>query len=223
MEKKIKSLFLSCGADVCGIGAVSRFENAPAGFSPGDLDKNCKSVIVLGKSLPKGLLSDESKLIYGHFNEMLCGEADKIAMDAAVQMEKKFHCRAMPVPSDGPYDYWESETMTGKGVLSLKHAAVLCGLGFLGRNTMLIHPEYGNLLTLGAVLSDLELASDPLRREECPESCGKCQKSCPVQAIGNGVVDQKKCRMNAYGKTSRGFDRVFCNQCRVVCPMRFGK
>ena len=223
MEKEIKSLFLSCGADVCGIGSVSRFENAPEGFSPVDLYPDCRSVITFGKALPKGLLSVSSGLIYGHFNAMLCDVTDRIALDAAGMLERDFLCRCVPVPSDGPYEEWDPQRMAGRGLLSMKHAAVLCGMGYFGKNTLFLHPQYGNRLVLGAVLTDLELASDLLMTKECPDTCGKCLRACPVQAIENGTVDQKKCRLNAYGKTSRGFDKVLCNQCRVVCPMGDGK
>ena len=223
MEKKIKELFLACGADVCGIGGISRFADAPEGHSPTDLFPDCRSVITFGKALPKGLLSVSSGLIYGHFNAMLCDVIDGIALDAAVALERDFHCRCVPLPSDGPYEEWDPQRMAGRGLLSMKHAAVLCGMGYLGKNTLFLHPQYGNRLVLGVVLTDLELNSDPLMTEDCPDNCGKCLRACPVQAIENGTVDQKKCRLNAYGKTSRGFDKVLCNQCRSVCPKRFGK
>ena len=81
----------------------------------------------------------------------------------------------------------------------------------------------GNITPDTDFITDLELNSDLLMTEECPDTCGECLRACPVQAIENGTVDQKKCRLNAYGKTSRGFDKVLCNRCRSVCPKRFGK
>uniref|UniRef100_UPI004056735D hypothetical protein n=1 Tax=Acetatifactor sp. TaxID=1872090 RepID=UPI004056735D len=50
--------------------------------------------------------------------------------------------------ADNPYEYWETETMTGKGVLSMKHAAVACGIGQIGKSSLLLNPKYGNRLTL---------------------------------------------------------------------------
>ena len=43
-----------------------------------------------------------------------------------------------------------------------------------------------------------------------------------IKETADGSVDQKRCRINTYGKTARGFDTVDCNNCRTVCPMRFG-
>lgn len=48
------------------------------------------------------------------------------------------------------------------GPISLKHFAVMSGIGTLGKNSILLNPVYGNLLTLGAILFDLELQSDIL-------------------------------------------------------------
>jgi epoxyqueuosine reductase QueG len=130
---------------------------------------------------------------------------------------------ALPLPCDSPYEYWEEANSLGKGLISMKHAAVLCGIGTMGKNTLLLNRKYGNLLTIGAILTDLELASDAFCDTICIEGCTKCLDACPVNAIENGMVNQKRCRTNTYGKTARGFATVDCNICRVVCPMRFGR
>lgn len=222
MEDVIKKLILSCGADVCGIANITRFESAPRGFSPNDIYKDCRSVIVFGKALPKGLAQVDSRLIYAHYNSLVCSEVDKIALNGAKLLEKEFSANAVPIPCDTPYEYWEEDSLTGKGLISMKHAAVLAGIGELGKNSLLINSQYGNLLTIGAILTDLELQSDELCSNICIDNCLKCVKACPINAIEDGTVNQKLCRRNAYGKTKRGFDTVDCNKCRVVCPRKYG-
>ena len=128
----------------------------------------------------------------------------------------------MPLPSDGPYEYWNPETLEGRGLISMKHAAMLAGLGTLGKSTLLLNAKYGNLLTLGIVLTELDLASDPFAESICIKSCDICIKSCPSHALDGEHVNQKKCRQNTYGTNARGFNTVNCNKCRVVCPMKFG-
>lgn len=223
MENQIKKLVLSFGADVCGIANVDRFSEAPSGFHPRDIFFDCKSVIVLGIALPKGLTKVEPRLIYGHFNYSTCPEVDWVAMKTAKEIEKLWGRFAVPLPSDSPYEYWEEEKMEGRGLISMKHAAVLAGLGTLGKNTVLLNEKYGNLLTLGAVLTELDLKSDPLAASICIKNCNRCIKNCPSQALDGQSVNQKKCRLYTYGTNARGFNTVDCNQCRVVCPMRFGK
>lgn len=223
IENKIKDILLSRGADICGIASIDRFVDAPAGFSPRDVFSDCRSVIAFGVSMPKGLTKVSSRLIYGHFNEGVCRTVDEIAFHSAKMIEQDHGRIALPLPCDGPYEYWEEANSLGKGLISMKHAAVLCGIGGIGKNTLLLNPQYGNLLTVGAILTDLDLESDVGCDNICIDGCTKCLDACPVNAIENGTVNQQRCRANAYGKTARGFDTVDCNLCRVVCPMRFGR
>jgi epoxyqueuosine reductase QueG len=214
---------LSLGADVCGFAAAKDLAEAPEGFRPTDIFPRCKSVVSFGIALPKGLAEIESTLIYGHFNYKPCPELDTIAYKAARNIEENFGGYAVPLPSDGPYDYWDAQKMQGRGLLSMKHAAVAAGLGTLGKNTLLLNSQYGNMLILGAVLTDLDLTSDPPAEDLCIENCTLCIDSCPVGALkDSSPVNQKACRTNTYGTNARGFDRVNCNQCRTVCPMRYG-
>ena len=109
-----------------------------------------------------------------------------------------------------------------KGLLSMKHTVVACGVGQIGKSSLLLNPTYGNRLTLGAVLTNMDLESDPYCENICIPGCTKCLNACPVSAISDEVVTQRECRQNTYGSTARGFDTVDCNKCRSVCPMRDG-
>ena len=145
------------------------------------------------------------------------------ALRSAKEIEK-LGALAVPLPGDGPYEYWDAQTKTGKGLVSVKEIAVACGLGQLGKNTILLNPQYGSMLNMSVILTDLELESDPYAESICILGCHKCVENCPAHAIGeNGSVNQLACREMTYHKTARGFDTVDCNQCRTICPMRFGK
>ena len=222
MKETIRARILELGADVCGFAAAERFCEAPEGFAPTDLYGDCRSVITVGIALPKGLLRVEPRMLYGHFNADILHRLDVLTLAAAKCIEREFGGICVPVPSDGPYEYWDSETMTGKGLLSLRHAAVACGLGQIGKSSLLLNPQYGNRLVLGALLTDLALESDPLCKDICIPGCTKCVQSCPAGAICDKRIVQSKCRTNTYGKTARGFDTVNCNSCRSSCPMRDG-
>ena len=189
-------------------------------FPATDLYADCKSVISVGVALPKGLLRVDSRLLYGHFNADVVHKVDELVFAAAKIIEKECGGICVPIPSDAPYEYWETETMTGKGLLSMKHTAVACGVGQIGKSSLLLNPEYGNRLTLGAILTNVVFESDPFCKNICIPNCTKCLNACPVSAIQNQSVTQKECRQNTYGNTTRGFDTVNCNKCRSVCPMR---
>lgn len=222
MENRIKEIVLSLGTDVCGIANIDRFTDTPYGFSPTDIYADCKSIIAFGIALPKGLTQVDPRIIYGHFNNMSCSQVDEVSFRAAKIFENEFGCYAVSIPCDSPYDFWDEENKEGRGLISMKHAAVLAGVGTLGKNTLLLNNKFGNLLTIGAILTNLDMKSDELCESICITKCNKCVDSCPVSAIENGSVNQKLCRNNTYGKNKRGFDVVYCNTCRNVCPMRYG-
>jgi epoxyqueuosine reductase QueG len=223
MKEKIRSIFLSLGADICGFANIDRFSEAPAGFSPSDVYTECKSVIVIAKALPKGLSKVSPRIIYNQFNNVGLAEVDRISYLGASEIEREFGCTAVPVPSDGPYDYWDEEKLEGRGTISMKHAAMLAGLGTLGKSTMLINSKYGNMINIGVVLTDIDLESDPPAEEMCKKGCSLCINSCPVKALDGVTANQTLCRPHAYGTNARGFDVVNCNVCRVVCPRAYGK
>lgn len=155
MKDRIRKIVLSEGADVCGFAGVERFAEAPEGFSPRDIWADFRSVVAFGIALPKGLLDVSPRIVYGYYNDVIKNKADLICAMSAKHIEKEFDCKVVPIPSDTPYDFWDEETITGKGILSMRHTAVLCGLGTIGKNSLLLNPGYGNMLTLGAFLTNL--------------------------------------------------------------------
>lgn len=222
MKNEIKEIFIRLGCDICGVTNVDRFDNAPKGFHPRDIYEDCKSVIVFAKAIPNSIAKVNPRIIYQHFNNIGPIILDRIAYEAALHIERNYGY-AVPIPSDGPYEYWDEEKLEGRGLLSMKHAAVNAGIGTLGKNTMLINSQFGSMLNIGAVLTDLDLPSDPFVEEVCIKNCRTCLDSCPVNALDGQYVNQSLCRTNTYGKNARGYDVVNCNQCRVVCPRAFGK
>jgi epoxyqueuosine reductase QueG len=219
---EIKEMARVSGADLCGIAPVERFKNAPDGFHPFDIFPGTKSVITIAKHEIESTLHSKSAVAYTFATEMILGEIYRITMDMIVKLEHKGYI-AIPIPSE-PYEYWDEKEMTGKGIMSLKHAAYLSGLGVFGRNTLLMNRKYGNLLRLGAIITDAIIEGDPLDDfSPCDDSCNLCLKSCPVGAIkGDKKVIQKYCRQNSSIVNKKGYNLYVCNICRKVCPYRAG-
>lgn len=223
MKDKIKEIFINLDAEVCGVANIDLFIDSPEGFHPTDIFSDCKSVIVFAKKIPKGLAYVSSRIIYQQFNNIGLVEVDRIAHIASNEIEKIHNAIAVPIPSDGPYDYWDAENLKGRGTISMKHAAVLAGIGTLGKSTLLLNSQYGNMLNIGAVLTNLNLPSDAPAENICIKGCRLCIDNCPVDAINEYHVNQKSCRKCAYASNDRGFDVVNCNNCRTKCPMAFGR
>lgn len=222
IENDIKILLLASGADLCGIAHIDRFRDAPEGFHPRDIYKECRSVVVFAKELPRGLSLVSPKIAYNRFNDQSVQELDRIALAASLSLERLFGATAVPLPADPPYDHWIPETKEGRGIISMKHAAALAGLGSMGRNTILTNRDLGSRINLGAILTNLELRSDPEAEHLCTDGCSICIDSCPAEAISDRGVDQKRCRENTFAANARGFSIVYCNTCRVICPHAMG-
>lgn len=223
MKDKIKEIFINLGAEVCGVANIDLFIDAPNGFHPTDIYSDCKSVIVFAKKIPKGLAFISPRISYQHFNSVSPVELDRIAYLASNEIEKIHKGIAVAIPSDGPYDYWDENNLEGRGIISMKHAAALAGIGTIGKSTLLLNSQYGNMLNIGAVLTNLNLPSDTLADNICIKGCSLCIDNCSVNAINEYGVNQKLCREYTYGSNDRGFDVVNCNKCRTICPMTFGK
>ena len=221
-SKQVKKLAAVLGAEACGIAPLERFADAPEGFKPADIYGRCASVIVFLRGMPPEIIMAANPVPYTHAASLLYAELDRIALSLCRKLEAA-GARAVPLPSDMPYIYWDAAKSHGKGILSLRHAARNAGLGFLGRNTLLINPALGNMAYIGAVLTDVALEPDPLLTDlACPPNCRACLDACPQNALDGATVDQKLCRTVSSIKTGRGFDITNCCECRRACPYRLG-
>lgn len=221
-KQSVKRLAIDLGADLCGIAPIERFNGAPRGFHPCDIFPNTKSVVVIAKCMPTGSYNASNPIPYTAANDAILQEVILITCELCTKLEKAENVIAVPIPSE-PYEYWDEEKQEGKGILSLKHAGYAAGLGILGKNTLLTNKTYGNRIILGALLLNIELESDPIAEYQfCTESCRLCINACPVQAINEMNVNQKLCRSNSGKLTKKGYFLYVCNECRRICPNRFG-
>lgn len=217
----IKKIATELGADLCGIASIDRFVNAPEGFHPCDVFKDTKSVISIACRIPDGPVTATNLIPYKVIGDIVLSKIYEIALALSMAMEDK-GLKAVLVPST-PYDYWDEDKLEGRGILSLKHLGYFAGLGQIGRNSMLCNKTYGNLITLGAILTDAELDADKMQIEEmCAENCNLCIDSCPVGAISEQGVLQKLCRPHSEIINKRGVEVYVCNTCRKICPNRGG-
>ena len=218
----VKQWASELGSDLCGIASIDRFSDAPNGFHPADLLNGCKSVIVIALKFPISVLASSSQAAYTFVHNRLVANMDSITFQLASKMESLDLC-AIPIPATEPYEDWDDGRRHGQGILSLKHAAVQAGLGKLGKNTLLVNKQLGNMLLLGAVISNKDFESDPLADYQiCSAECRLCLNSCPVNALNGTSIEQRKCR-SVCSKSSEGGGFVYaCNLCRKLCPQHQG-
>ena len=109
------------------------------------------------------------------------------------------------------------------GLISLKHAAELAGLGVIGRNYLLTNPKYGNLLWLSAVLTDADLIPDKKCEYNFCDSCDICIEACPSGALDDypPSFGRKKCDGTMFKMVDKKWE-IMCFNCRKTCPYHFG-
>jgi epoxyqueuosine reductase len=218
----IKELTRRLGADICGVAPVDRFAGAPDGFHPTDILGDCRSVIVFAARFPTGPLLSKSQTPYTFVRNRMIEKLDAISFALADGLEQS-GVVSVPIPSSDPYDFWDADRRHGRGILSLKHAGVLAGLGVMGKNTLLINEALGNMIWLGAVLVSAELAGDAIASHAgCIEGCSICLDSCPARALDGTTIDQRRCRERMISSTEGGGYVISCNICRKVCPSLTG-
>jgi epoxyqueuosine reductase len=216
-RETIKEFVIVQGANVCGIAPVERFHDAPKGFHPSELLSNARSVIIFGKQFPAGTFRSGNHAPYTMARNQLIQFNDTLALDLSFKIEEEGFI-ALPIPSSEPYEYWDPTRRHGRGILSLKHAAELAGLGRIGKNTLLINEKFGNRLWLGGVITNAELEPDSLSDAFCIEDCRICIEACPQSALDETTIDQKKCREICFTSTEGGGWMIACNICRTECP-----
>ena len=109
-----------------------------------------------------------------------------------------------------------------------KIIAAKSGLGWIGKNSLLLHRQHGSYLFLGEIVTNLQLTSGTPIKDYCG-TCTRCLEACPTKAIvGNGIVDSRRCisyltiekRSDFSEEESRWVDyHLFgCDICQQVCP-----
>jgi len=122
--------------------------------------------------------------------------------------------RALPIAASFTVD----ENLQ-RGHVSHKRAAELAGLGWRGRNNLLVTKEYGSAVRLTTVLTDIPLTVDEPLEFAC-DDCYECVHTCPAQALGEVPEEYNfdRCygQLVTYAKRNN-FGLMICGHCIKAC------
>ena len=130
---------------------------------------------------------------------------------------------------DTPAAVIEDETLRAQ--LSQKAVATLAGIGWIGKNAMLVTPQFGAAVRMTVVLTDAPLeCGTPITQSRCPPQCTICADVCPGNAIKGGLwavgvdrdefFDAHACRDACTARSKRLLDlnQNLCGLCIAHCP-----
>lgn len=116
-----------------------------------------------------------------------------------------------------------------KGGVFLKDAAVLAGLGVIGKNNILITPEYGPRVRIRAMFLDAVFESaDPGVFDPCSDCYQPCFSACPEDAFRKGYYERDYCQLQMkknednekpHPEDSNIGHVRYCRDCELACPV----
>ena len=141
-------------------------------------------------------------------------------------MKTRLHCLADWLRQQAPAARTRASVDTGP--VMEKELAARAGVGWIGKNTCLIHPRIGSWLLLGEVITTLDLPPDEPATDRCG-TCRRCIDACPTGALTQEYqMDARRCiaYLNIENKGDIAADLAAnmgdwlfgCDICQDVCP-----
>ena len=191
---------------------------------PGLILQGVRSLVSVGLNYypgapPTGLQSDSSRGVISNYawardyHNLMADRLQELTSFVRAAAGRDIRCRAHV--DTGP-------------VLERAYAA-RAGLGFVGKNTCLIHPRMGSWFFLGELLVDVDLGQAPEGIGVDCGSCRRCLDACPTGAlVSPHVLDARRCisylTIELRGPIPHELrplvgNRIYgCDECQVICP-----
>jgi epoxyqueuosine reductase QueG len=213
--QNIISYLAQFDVDVSGVADFSSY-----GKEVIDLGEDARArypfAICFGLVLSSGVLSTVvtgPNPLYLHHYRQVNMRLDMISYLLAREIERKGF-RSMPLAASQIVD-WRKQ----RAHVSHKHVAELAGLGWIGRNNLLVHPSFGAHVRYNTVLTDMPLNADKPLETDCG-TCSACASVCPALAIGSDAssFNHMECyNMIIQLKNKRNVGHHICGICVEAC------
>lgn len=211
------------GAKVFGVADMTALKKmAPDLLSSISADSGgCSRAVVFGMRLQRAVLeslADRPSPLYFHNYRQVNYELDRIALMAADSIQDAGF-RALAIPAS---QIIVKSPMAGH--ISHKVLGWAAGIGFIGRSTLLVHPEYGAQVRYVSVLTDMPLPAGIPHQGDCGD-CRACVAACPANAIAD---EKEHFNLEACYRKLTEFSRLpfigqhICGLCVKPCRGRAG-
>jgi epoxyqueuosine reductase len=239
--EKIKAHAKQLGFSFCGIAKAEPLTEHRGYNEEFIREKRHQSFAYLAANLEKRLdplriLPDARSVIavlLNYFPDKIIPEEDNFIIskyaygsDYYVAVKKKIDELILYLKQE--YGELQMLPFVDSGSMLEKVWAQKCGVGWQGKNTLLINKNAGSFFFIGIILTDLELDPDPQETDHCG-SCDKCVKACPTGALDkpyqlniskcisyHTIENKQPIPEEFLGKFD---DRIFgCDICQDACP-----
>jgi len=213
----LKGLALREGAALFGVADIgtigNRFllsEQETSGMRFG-----VSMAVALARPVLEGIL-DRPTLLYKWHYQQANNLLDKMAFLMAAQIAVAGY-HALPIPASQIVDWTRH-----RGHVSHRAIAELAGLGWRGRNNLIVNADHGAAIRLVTLLTDFPLSTNSPVEAQCG-TCSACVKLCPAAALGMEAGDYRLDRCHAKlteFSRERGIGVHICGVCVKACLIR---
>ncbi len=224
----VKKQAIALGADFVGIGNIERWEGAPIQMDPKQIMPECKSIICMGFRVMRGSMRGiEEGTYFSNYSAMGYGGITYLYMPMTViNLSKYIEDRGYEAIPMGHQSDWRAIDNAGNFkqnfsrpvapgraapdiMVHLRIAAFLCGCGEIGMSKMFLSPQFGPRNRVGIILTDVELAPDPIYDgPKLCNKCGACAQACPGAAFSKDKI----IKVNLAGHEVEWYD-IDCDKC----------
>ncbi|MBN2582650.1 MAG: hypothetical protein JXL80_06245 [Planctomycetes bacterium] len=220
----LRAAAAEAGADLFGVANVERFDELPVEKHPRTIFPEARSVIVLGRRVPRGALRGVEEgtnfsnyILYGV--DWLDNRFTSLTTIQVAEFLEDNGWEAVPLPNLPPQTPPMGVAVRPGApqpnvLLDHDDAAVRAGVGEIGYADCLLTPQFGTRQRIQIILTDAELEPTPLLEETLSPSAAECRKLCPLDAFvgeqtrticGKSMtvaeIDYAKCKVCKNGAT----------------------
>lgn len=216
--EEMRSLARQWGCPLFGVSGLEALERDRLLLASSTIER-FRFAISLGFHLSDAILEEiedrPTPLYFQHYQRVnILLDTVGLIMTARIQ---EMGYEALAIPASHIVD-WKNQ----KAHLSHKHVARAAGLGWIGRNNLLVNERFGSRIRLVTILTNLPLSLSTPSAEDCG-SCRACIRVCPVKAISEEPKDFNHLRcyeqLKIFSKTLH-FSHNICGVCVKACRGR---
>ena len=211
----ISTLCHQWGGSLFGVADLRSFKKDGILLPPFLIDQLSFGISVgyhLSDAILEGIENQPTSLYFQHYQRVnILLDTISLILTSTIQ---DLGYQAMPIPASQIVD-WKNQ----RGHLSHKHVAKAAGLGWIGRNNLLVNEKFGSRVRLVTILTDLPLMINSPSLRDCG-SCRVCLSVCPTGAIAERQedFDHLRCyeQLRTFAKTLH-FSHNICGVCVKAC------